>query len=57
VALKTYGHAPNTQPGTYALYVSVGTRDGTPVIALPLENDDGHRRYKLGTIELLGADS
>jgi len=27
--------------------------DGTPVIALPHENDDGHRRYKLGTIRLL----
>jgi len=35
------------------LYVSVGMRDGTPVIALPYENDDGHRRYKLGTIRLL----
>ena len=57
VALKTYGFAPNTQPGTYALYVSVGMRDGTPVIALPLENDDGHRRYKLGTIELPPSDS
>jgi hypothetical protein len=53
VALKTYGFAPNTQPGTYDLYVSVGMRDGTPVIALPYENDDGHRRYKLGTIRLL----
>jgi hypothetical protein len=52
VALKTYGFAPNTQPGTYALYVSVGMRDGTPVLALPHENDDGHRRYKLGTIQL-----
>jgi hypothetical protein len=53
VALKTYGFAPNTQPGTYDLYVSIGMRDGTPVIALPHENDDGHRRYKLGTIRLL----
>ena len=56
MALKTYGYAPNTQPGTYGLYVSVGMRDGTPVIALPLENDDGHRRYRLGTIQLLSAD-
>jgi len=53
VALKTYGYAPHTLPGTYALYVSVGKRDGTPVIALPHVNEDGHRRYKLGTIELL----
>jgi hypothetical protein len=57
VAMKTYGYAPNTQPGTYDLYVSVGTRDGTPVIALPHENDDGHRRYKLAAIELLPSDS
>jgi hypothetical protein len=53
VALETYGFAPNTQPGTYDLYVSVGLRDGTPVIALPYDNDDGHRRYKLGTVRLL----
>jgi hypothetical protein len=57
VALKTYGFAPNTPPGKYDLYVSVGTRDGTPLIALPHENDDGHRRYKLGTIELLPEDT
>jgi hypothetical protein len=43
---------PVTPPGTYDVYVSVGKRDGTPVIALPLPNDDGQRRYKLGTIVL-----
>jgi hypothetical protein len=52
-ALKTYSFAPNTQPGTYDLYVSVGKRDGTPVIALPHENDDGHRRYKIGAVQIL----
>ena len=57
VALKTFGFAPNTKSGTYDLYVSTGMRDGTPVIALPHENDDGHKRYKLGTIEVLSADS
>jgi hypothetical protein len=56
VALKTYGYAPNTKAGTYGLYVSVGMRDSTPVIALPLENDDGHRRYRLATIDLLPAE-
>jgi hypothetical protein len=30
-------------------------RDGTPIIALPHENDDGHRRYKLGTIQVLSS--
>ncbi len=57
VAMKTYGYAPNTQPATCDLYVSVGMRDGTPAIALPHENNDGHHRYKLGTIELLPSDS
>ena len=44
--------APTTKPGVYDVHVSVGKRDGTPVIALPLKDDDGHRRYKLGKIEL-----
>lgn len=45
-------HGPVTPPGTYDVYVSVGKRDGTPVIALPLADSDGQRRYKLGVIEL-----
>jgi len=53
VAEKTYGFAPGTLPGTYNLYVSVGRRDATPVIALPHGDDDGHRRYKLGRIQVL----
>jgi len=32
--------------------MSVGKRDGTPAIALPLSDVDGQRRYKIGTIEL-----
>jgi len=44
--------APVTMPGEYALFVSVGQRDGTPRIALPLAQDDGQRRYRLGTIKL-----
>ena len=47
--------APTTAAGTYDLYVSVGRRDGTPQIALPLANDDGQRRYHLGSITLEGA--
>lgn len=47
------GHvAPTTKPGTYDVYISVGTRDGTPVYELPIPGGDGQRRYKLGTIEL-----
>ena len=47
--------APVTPPGTYDVYVSVGKRDGTPVIALPLPNDDGQRRYKFGEITLVNS--
>lgn len=45
-------HAPPTKPGVYDMFVSVGARDGTPVIALPLANPDGQRRYKVGQITL-----
>lgn len=46
--------APVTKPGMYDVYVSVGRRDGTPEIALPLDGDDGQKRYKVGRIELIG---
>lgn len=42
--------APTTRAGTYSVYVSVGDRDGSPVIALPLANGDGQRRYGLGVV-------
>jgi len=45
--------APTTKPGTYDVFVSVGKRDGTPVIALPLAGDDGQRRYKVGRITIV----
>jgi hypothetical protein len=38
------------QPGSYALYISVGTHAGTPQIALPLPDGDGNCRYRLGTL-------
>jgi hypothetical protein len=44
--------APVTKPGQYRLFVSVGQRDGTPRLALPLADEDGQRRYRLGTIIL-----
>ncbi len=53
VAEKTYGFAPGTEPGLYSLYVSVGRRDATPMIALPHDGDDGHRRYRIGTVTVL----
>lgn len=44
--------APATKPGDYDVFVSVGARDGTPAIALPLAGDDGQRRYKLGRLRV-----
>ena len=41
------------KPGAYDVYVSVGDLDGTPGIAVPLPNDDGHRRYKLGRVTVV----
>jgi hypothetical protein len=55
VARRLDGHAPPTKAGGYDLFVSVGQRDGTPGIALPLAGDDGQRRYKLGQIRLTEA--
>ena len=44
--------APVTKPGEYDMFASIGQRDGTPTIALPLPGDDGQRRYKLGRMTL-----
>jgi hypothetical protein len=40
----------NLAPGSYDVFVSVGTRTGTPQLALPLPEGDGQRRYRLGPI-------
>ena len=40
------------RPGEYTLCVSVGTRQGTPKIALPLAADRT-RRYPLGKMKVL----
>ncbi len=48
--------APVTKPGTYDLFVSVGRRDGTPEIALPLTGEDANRRYFLGRITILAEE-
>jgi hypothetical protein len=48
-------HAAPAKPGNYTLFVSIGSRDGTPQIALPLTGDDGRHRYKVGQIRLLPA--
>ncbi len=40
------------KPGKYDLFVSVGKKDGTPVFELPYNDVDGHKRYKMGQIEI-----
>ena len=45
------------KPGIYDVYISVGTATGTPKIALPLPEHDGHRRYRLGKLTVLSAKS
>ena len=42
----------NALPGVYNLYVSVGKLDGTPVLELPYDGSDGHKRYKMGTLNV-----
>ncbi|MCF0234586.1 MAG: DUF4832 domain-containing protein, partial [Thermoguttaceae bacterium] len=45
--------APTTKPGEYDVYLSVGSRDGTPLYELPLGvESDGQKRYKIGKIIL-----
>lgn len=39
-------------PGRYTLYVSVGRSDGTPIFELPYSDSDGHKRYRIGEIEI-----
>ncbi|NLF33227.1 MAG: DUF4832 domain-containing protein [Planctomycetes bacterium] len=54
----TAGHiAPVTNPGRCHVYVSVGARDGTPILALPLGDEDGRRRYRLGSIDLAAGEA
>ncbi len=51
--LESFARRSGTlKPGTYDLFISVGSRIGTPRIALPLKDGDGCRRYRLGRIEV-----
>jgi hypothetical protein len=40
-------------PGPYRVFFSIGTITGTPTLALPLDGDDGQKRYEVGHIEIL----
>jgi hypothetical protein len=44
------------EPGTYDVFVSIGSSIGTPKIFLPLKDNDGERRYRIGTIEAVERD-
>lgn len=48
-------HVPPIKPGVYSVFASVGQLDGTPQIALPLAGDDGQRRYRLGSVQIVEA--
>jgi hypothetical protein len=41
------------KPGRYNVFISLGARTGTPRLALPLDGDDGQRRYRLGSVDIL----
>jgi hypothetical protein len=40
--------------GKLEVFISVGTRTGTPTLALPLAGDDGQHRYRLGSVQFVG---
>jgi len=45
------------EPGIYEVYISIGTRIGTPHISLPLPECDGKRRYHIGTVKIVSDKS
>ncbi len=47
-------YRPNVRKvGVFQVDLSVGSRIGSPRIALPLQGDDGYRRYRLGTLDVV----
>jgi hypothetical protein len=44
----------NLKAGEYEVYISVGSRTGTPRIALALPDSDGQRRYRVGRMLVTG---
>lgn len=47
-----YSTYRSAKPGDYDIYFSIGLLDGTPQLELPYEGNDGHKRYKLGKIQV-----
>lgn len=42
----------SAKPGDYDIYFSISALDGTPLLELPYQGNDGHKRYKLGKIRV-----
>jgi hypothetical protein len=54
VAVESSFRLPaSVKPGTYDVFVSIGSATGTPAIALPHDGDDGQRRVRLGAVRVL----
>ena len=45
----------NLAPGRYDVFLSIGSAMGTPEIAMPIDGEDGQRRYRVGSIEITPA--
>ena len=50
------GGYPVVPEGDFDVFLSVGRRDGTPVVELPLSDGDGERRYRVGRISIRSSD-
>jgi hypothetical protein len=50
----TWRLPPEVRTGRYEVFVSVGSGIGTPRLALPPDGEDGHRRYRLGSLRVQG---
>jgi hypothetical protein len=53
VGRDNYGHTMTVPEGPCDVFISAGHRDGTPVFALPHPENDGHRRHRVGSVELV----
>lgn len=42
----------NIQTGSFQVFISIGSLDGTPIYELPYNDNDGNKRYKIGNIAL-----
>jgi Domain of unknown function (DUF4832) len=50
---STFRLPASVKPGTYDVFVSIGSATGMPAVALPHDGDDGQRRVRLGAVRVL----